>query len=197
MRHFIDIVEAADKAFENWFAGSKVVDEHGAPLVVYHGGSSWRVAPGVTWFTDDPAVADGYADQGYGDPEIKACYLRIEKPLDLRDARHIELAFPDGFAEYVHPAYADRDAVFALRTSREAIRHAIDYAQQHGYDGVIHPDTNVQNRGHHTAYVIFSPNQVKAAEFQGWEDDLIYGDHARHGGKAGFSRDSDDIMEDE
>lgn len=202
MRNWITLIESSilPPVFWDWFGDSKIVNSKGEPLVVYHGGTKWRTAPGVTWFTDSPHVADGYADQGFEDgSEIKACFLRIENPLDLRSPEHIKLAFPNGLSAFVHPAYADyaqRTPEFALRTSREAINLAIDYAQHHGYDGLIHVDSNVENKGSHTSYVIFNANQVKAASFKGWEGESIYGDHERLGGNKGsYSRTSDDLTE--
>lgn len=177
-------------AFRKWFGGSEVVDEHGKPLVVYHGGKSWRIAPGTTWFTDSPHIADGYADQGFEDAEIKPCYLRIERPLDLRDPHVAEEVFGDD--------YADDDTMrrsHKIRAWREPVQDAIEYAQRYGYDGVIHYDSGVTNHGSHTSYVVFHPNQVKAARFQGWEGDSIYGAHARFDqGNAGtYSLDDHDI----
>ncbi len=177
-------------SFWNWFGNSAVVDDAGDPMVVYHGGKSWRVAPGTTWFTDDPHVADGYADQGFDDPEIKPCYLRIIRPLDLRDESVVHDLFPDN--DWI----AHHGVGVALKYSRDLIRLAIDHAESYGYDGVIHPDSDVTNKGSHTSYVIFSPNQVKAAKFQGWEKEVIYGDHNQFDdGNKGTYSDSQDITE--
>jgi hypothetical protein len=177
-------------AFRRWFGHSQIVDEHGAPLVVYHGGKPWRVAPGTTWFTDSPHIADGYADQGFSDPEIKPCYLRIERPLDLRDPEVAEEVLGDDYADDHMMSRKHK-----IRAWREPVQAAIEYAQNYGYDGIIHDDTGVTNHGGHTSYVIFHPNQVKAARFHGWEGDSIYGDHARFDdGNAGtYSLDDPDI----
>lgn len=97
--------------FKAWFRNSKVVDQNGEPLEVYHGGPQgikifganiadtieWAKRNGYkpselerrTWanpvhfFTDDESVAYGYSDQG-DNPHVYNVYLRIEKPLDLR-----------------------------------------------------------------------------------------------------------------
>ena len=58
--------------FKAWFAGSKVVDEHGTPLPVYHGsgrpdrvGTQFRknraTAGPMAYFTDNPEMASNYA----------------------------------------------------------------------------------------------------------------------------------------
>lgn len=78
------------KYFKKWFGNSKVVDETGKPLVVYHGGNIFDVfdydkigtngtAEGVGfYFTDNKETAEGYAKK---DGELKECYLSIKKPL--------------------------------------------------------------------------------------------------------------------
>jgi len=59
-------------AFVNWFSDSKVVDEAGAPIAVYHGtgrpdrvGEQFRKSRAtsgpMSFFTDNPEVASGYA----------------------------------------------------------------------------------------------------------------------------------------
>jgi hypothetical protein len=59
-------------AFMNWFADSKVVDDAGAPIAVYHGtgrpdrvGEQFRKSRAtsgpMSFFTDNPEVASGYA----------------------------------------------------------------------------------------------------------------------------------------
>ncbi len=79
------------KYFKKWFGDSKVVDESGEPLVVYHGTNAQfdtfsydkigtnGTAEGVGfYFTDDADTAAGYKKQN---GEVKECYLSIQKPL--------------------------------------------------------------------------------------------------------------------
>ena len=85
------------KYFKKWFADSKVVDETGNPLVVYHGGNIFDVfdydkigtngtAEGVGfYFTDNKETAEGYTKR---DGELKECYLSIKKPLTY-DSHHL------------------------------------------------------------------------------------------------------------
>jgi len=81
------------EAFKNWFKESKVVDDDGDPLVVYHGtrdmefevfdyakiGQQGRSEGQGFYFTSDPDVAAGY---GYRGRVIQA-YLSIQKPMEL------------------------------------------------------------------------------------------------------------------
>lgn len=78
------------KYFKKWFGDSKVVDDNGEPLVVYHGGNIFDVfdydkigingtAEGVGfYFTDNKETAEGYTKRN---GELKECYLSIKKPL--------------------------------------------------------------------------------------------------------------------
>jgi hypothetical protein len=86
--------------FEQWFAGSKVVDKSGQPLVCYHGtfrdfaefqynDNGWA-GSGFNrlgfWFDTDPKTPGWLAgdEEGYGIGDggnIKPCYLSIKKPL--------------------------------------------------------------------------------------------------------------------
>jgi hypothetical protein len=66
------------EAFRRWFGDSKVVDERGEPLVVYHGtnkggfyafdtGEADRIRKDMMFFTDDYGMAQTYT-RGRGDP---------------------------------------------------------------------------------------------------------------------------------
>ena len=66
------------KYFKKWFGDSKVVDESGKPLVVYHGTTQeFDTFDGGAFFTDDYMNADGYA----AGENIFECYLKINNPL--------------------------------------------------------------------------------------------------------------------
>ena len=84
--------------FQNWFGDSKVVDENGNPLVVYHGTSDdinqfrtsdeGALGAGI-YFTDDPDAASRFADRSAKERSNKTgqnvmpVYIRIEKMLDV------------------------------------------------------------------------------------------------------------------
>lgn len=82
--------------FRAWFKGSKVVDEMGDPLPVYHGSnadikefnhafnasSSGNAQYGAGfYFTTSPHVASGYADYAKDTPVVYQVFLKIKKPL--------------------------------------------------------------------------------------------------------------------
>lgn len=166
--------------FKKWFGDSKVVDESGKPLVVYHGNPSTTETPtvfhcgksGGAFFTDDPYSAEGFtADKG----TISPVYLKIENPLDLRE-----------YGQDVSGVYALRDALVegGMSESQAArlfdvdeddperssvwyyVRHpAISKAIQKLYDGMIFEDysTPANPDATYTSYVVFSPTQIKSA----------------------------------
>lgn len=73
-----------------WFNGSKVVDESGKPLKVYHGGGKFdkfkNSYDGTYYFTTDKTKADQYARDyldkfgNKGSGETKAVYVNIKNP---------------------------------------------------------------------------------------------------------------------
>ena len=137
-------------AFRRWFGDSKVVDENGAPLVVYHGTNADfdafnPVAEGIDgiYFSSDPVVAQQYADWRSsdfgGDGRLYSAYLAIRNPLVVEGMR-------------------DFDA--------DAFQDAVDRAKDAGHDGVI--VRNVRDGWNADApladtYIAFRPSQIKSA----------------------------------
>ena len=82
------------KNFWAWFKGSKVVDEHKRPLVMYHGTNADFAKFGYEYasagvgqygagfyFTNYPSTASGYAKPDVGSPNVIPVYLNIKKPM--------------------------------------------------------------------------------------------------------------------
>lgn len=197
---FLNIAKiAATPAFRTWFGSSKVVDGAGLPKVVFHGGKKGievfgsQYAEVFAWaernrfklsdiekatysnpahfFTDDPRVADGYADQhSLDDQHVYEVFLRIERPLDLRPRVQGRDAVSKALSELLGHA-----AEFGDQTEREAdrtISHMIRGVHHllkgksalMGHDGIIMPDTCVRDRSMHTSFVVFSSDQIKVVE---------------------------------
>ena len=153
--------------FRKWFAGSKVVDADGNPLVVYRGASFDPLAqePGKgvirpeSYFSADPEYAKRYG-------KVNAYYLRITKPFDVRnpeDAKRLSEFYPAGYKVATgHNGALDwgEMANFDLDELREK------YPE---YDGIIldeggdpQPDGSVKYRG--VSYMPFDGGaQVKSA----------------------------------
>lgn len=152
-------------AFRRWFGNSQVVDNTGAPLVVYHGTPDARLLflpavsgngkpgfysmlRGATFFaTDSIRVADTYAagrrafDHQNAEPMVIPLYLRIENPKVL----------------HAHG-----------RRWKDTERH-VEEARVAGHDGVIiHSSLDDYNTTHtakpSTVYVFFSSHQAKSAQ---------------------------------
>ena len=92
-------------AFKEWFGNSKVVDENGNPLVVYHGSGTtfWEFKTEFTglgndqygsgfYFTTDKETADIYTEKqkdgkekigGQDSPNVIQAYLSIQNPIVL------------------------------------------------------------------------------------------------------------------
>lgn len=134
--------------FRRWFEGSKVVDEQGRPLVVYHNTSADFNAfdvskarqsqdiPGI-FFSDSPTE---WADMG--DRQIQA-YLSIKNP------------YTGDYTTYKGIRGGSTDTAF--REIRDALI-------KDGYDGIITRD------GDTTEYIAFFPGQIKSVYNRGTWD---------------------------
>jgi hypothetical protein len=145
-----DMVKPSNRAqtktpeFRKWFGDSKIVDENGEPLVVYHGTSrkfkKFKTANGA-FFTPDESWATYHAGRswedrdGKGEQDVMPVYLKIENPLILDGKeKDIDAAYIDNYASFRRKAIAD------------------------GHDGLI-----INNSEGGTEYVVFKPRQIKSA----------------------------------
>lgn len=145
-------------AFKKWFGNSKVVDEAGKPLVVYHGtpdvrgilSQGFSPSPsrgGVFFFSNDHAIANTYADDRRAfdyqnaEPHVVPVYLSLKNPAVI-------------------------DAAGQKWRGTEA---KIAEARASGHDGVIIKNSrdeynNTGNGGRlSTVYAAFEPTQIKSA----------------------------------
>jgi hypothetical protein len=136
------------EAFKKWFGDSKVVNEDGSPMVVYHGTKSdfnvFKDYNGGLFFSDDAVVAGAYAGDNDAKSErigsnIIPVYIKLENPLVING---------EG-VDYYDTLNKD----------------VIDKAKADGYDGIILKDVfdmgsdgDPQNQ-----YVAFEPTQIKSA----------------------------------
>lgn len=169
-------------AFKKWFGDSKVVDESGSPLVVYHGTrkdfSEFKkgIFDGPIFFSPAPEFASKFAGdveiadpniperlkQGY--PSVLPVYLKAEKlfdPFDSKAVKEIIAQLPAN--QYPLAIRLDLDRRIsngewkALETLdvRDAIKAA-------GYDGMIVYESLDGERPQKN-YAVFSPTQIKSA----------------------------------
>jgi hypothetical protein len=160
--------------FKAWFGDSKVVDENGKPLVVYHG-------TGATFDTFDTtggndlgshfgtaAQASDFTHQEGG--QIKPMYLKIASPLRLRDLGR--WGFDELKPELAKLGITVEDSPYRPETadSGENYRRKFQRQQENiskalksaGYDGIVYRNEN-EGGDNANSYIIFEPMQAKSA----------------------------------
>lgn len=162
-------------AFKKWFAGSKVVDPKGQPLVVYHGtkadfdafdnsktGANDRGLWGRGhYFSASVDNANSYALRQGDGARVMPVYVSIKNPLILKTGGDLVTRLPDG------------------TNSRELVGENLDGAKikqlalDGGHDGVI----QIRPNGQIGDLVAYRPEQIKSAtgnngEFDGTKQDI-------------------------
>lgn len=157
---------------------TKVVDEAGKPLVVYHGTpdafeSSIR---GESYFSPDPEIAGIYTSPTAssiatfakrGDaPAVYPSYLEIKKPFDTRDPKIRKEFMEEYYGKYGNMTPLS-DSGLPDWTEARDLREWIEETGKN-YDGLIldegglpMPDGTVRSRG--ISYVPFESSQIKSA----------------------------------
>lgn len=139
-----DRIAKSKEALENfyrWFGDSKVVDEQGRPLVVYHGTnanfdtfdntklqrtvSSYNTIASAYYFTSNNANAQTYGSSVY------PVYLNIKKPLII-----------DYKGKYFHDIVDFDNKTFGkkgyyAKDDIDSLNELVTYAKEKGYDGLI------------------------------------------------------------
>jgi hypothetical protein len=177
--------------FRDWFGGSKVVDERGEPLVMYHGTGSnveafdpGRPGPhadiGAVFLTADPSVAGHYAQAGamFGDrsPNVIPAYVRAERPFDYENAAQ-RAAIVDRVFETT-PTHVQGDGQKALILDGKQTLYTkgvLDAGLADGRNWALIEQKPIQDAikglGHDGFYVnedtknlaVYDPSQVKSA----------------------------------
>lgn len=167
--------------FKRWFGDSKVVDENGKPLVVYHGTntafdtfSKEKIKRGIGfWFSSDKETAEEYGD-------IKDFYLSIKNPIDINKNRSdfirlVKEAIPEEIPNDVSEHYVISEALGSTPFK--------EYLQNKGYDAI--------SLG--KSYIVFEPNQIKSVYNRGsfsQKTDNIYYQTAFAGSRVDYDRPS-------
>ena len=138
-----DLFEAVKRADRNFRPGisSKVVDEAGRPMEVYHGTNRdfWSFDPklGAYWFSKENDYAEATAEER-GGKRVMSAYISMKNPM------HVSLPigrFTDPVAE----------------------RPYIRREKAEGYDGIIFEADTDNPILADTFYVVFRPEQIKSA----------------------------------
>lgn len=191
-------------AFKKFFSGSKVVDEDGKPLAMYHGtsnggfdtfdtyGSNYGLMGMGGYFTADPEVASSYTTKGKGAaPTVYKTYLNIKNPIDMDAKADVEAWKKqfDGIEQY-HEGGDTNEAWYRAAEEMmtdeglpkwegaEAMQEGL---RAMGHDGITHiGGGRVAKDGvKHRVYVAFDPEQIKSAtgnsgEFDAEKADIRY-----------------------
>lgn len=151
--------------FKRWFgdwenkpySASKVVDEDGNPLVVYHGTDAdftvFKSKDGNYWFSASEDYAEAMAEERGGN-RVMPTYLNMRKPY---------------YAKLKPSQFSDPNFEAAI----------IREAKSKGYDGVILENDTRNDLEKDTFYVVFAPTQIKSATdnigtFDGANPDIRY-----------------------
>ena len=160
--------------FKKWFGNSKVVDENGKPLVVYHGtqndfnsfkdtGTSRQIGARLGFFfTDSEEMGDKYADGG----KVMPVYLSIQNPLIIEPNTTLQM-----FGENLD--IGDPFNFFTQMDTRQSEQELKEALKQQRYDGIILRSTSVDTsfgEGIHDVYVAFDPTQIKSVYNKGTFD---------------------------
>ena len=157
--------------FKRWFGDSKVVDEDGKPLVVYHGTHSKFTVfepgrAGAMYFTPNRKMARS----GYG-PNVIDAYLRIRKLADLTDPNTDAYKLAVKTFNEQGGWSNNEDAMDGRKTPNfdPSIDHTWEIFDnpetdiwsafdEEGYDGV-----KLQEYDGNVSYGVFDPTQIKSA----------------------------------
>lgn len=179
-------------AFRRFFGDSKVVDENGEPLVMYHGtsqnqkgeaftffdtyGSSYGLMGMGAYFTDNSEVASSYTTKGKGDtPTVYPVFLSIKNPLDM-DAEADADAWTSQFddIDQYHDGGTTNESWYRaaeeLLTDQqmplyEGAEIMQDGIRAMGFDGITHiGGGRIKSDGvKHRVFIAFEPTQIKSA----------------------------------
>jgi hypothetical protein len=161
----VDFAQTRSPFFQRWFGDSKVVDENGSPLVVYHGTNKditkFKMSPegalGAGIYLTPSADHAGYYSEGEG-ANIVPTYVSIKNPLvidgtitDPMVEALVRLGVQESkAADIVEKAYEEKGYIGKQVMSR-AMKQGFDGIMQYGRDGVL------------SEIVAFSPKQIKSA----------------------------------
>ena len=168
--------ETQTTQFKNWFGDSKVINERGGPLVVYHGTNAditqqdFTFEPGRAggiYFTPDPEFAKTYG------PNLAEVYLKIENPFDIlnnpeHQAEAIRLFNEAGGWNFSEDALTERGGDPNFNPEIDGLWELFDKPDldlrqtiiDMGFDGVV-SDESDPGQAPTPAYIVFNPDQIQ------------------------------------
>lgn len=164
------------KYFKKWFGDSKVVDENGEPLIVYHGtnadfdtfsydkiGETFGKDKAGFFFTSVKSDAENYADyavskKNMGSKNIYPVYVSLQNPLTLKE--WAETRYYNNVQDYIDN---NGDPIVIFDSYTDEI---IEFAKNNNYDGIFFNDRENSD----TIVVAFNSEQIKSVNNQGTFD---------------------------
>ena len=149
------IEQTTTKEFRTWFDKSKIVDEEGRPVVVYHGtaASFDQFNPKLLGSISEASDAKvGFWFAGNPRRAALAAYDAQDVSTDDSGANVMPV-----YLKMLNP-YESYESVYELLADPEASAKLIRRARRAGHDGVI-----FHNGEMGTNYVVFNPRQIKSA----------------------------------
>jgi hypothetical protein len=149
-------------AFWKWFGDSKVVDQSGNPLIMYHGTVSDfdSFHKGLMYFTSDAEYANVYAirvsQQGDTHMNVIPVYLSIKNPFDTRKKRDRDIFKSEFYMRYGTGTDLDIDRGFPDWTDAIDLLEFFD-DNGYNYDGLVLAESHGR-----ITYAIFNPTQAKS-----------------------------------
>ena len=194
-------LQVRTKAFRDWFGdwennpanASKVVDENGEPLVVYHGntdtniikftkGKGRYIKDGNYYFSPSKSIAESYATNGMSEVADINDYLVIGYNVDA-DSEEAKYADFNSAEEFFNASLGGKVYSVFLNIKNPLFSDTITPKIEKPYDGVITipvNDTQGTLRGEKVRqYIATESNQIKSAtdntnEFSTTNDDIRY-----------------------
>lgn len=179
--------------FKRWFGDSKIVDDDGNPLVVYHGTpragfsvfdkgkntSNYNLSLGDGhYFTPDRSAAEHYS-RDTEKSGIVDVYLSLKNPLEISSVK-----------EFRDKVFAAREAGTRYEQEQIASKRDSEILESFGFDGIIY-----KAGGKIQEIVAFHSGQIKSATgnrgtFDAADDDIRFSRRKSQEGKIG-SKDDD------
>ena len=168
-----------------YFADSKVVDDEGRLMVMYHGtpdGSFNTFRDGINFFTPNKEYATQYehpsqssrtAGKAAEAPKTYEVYLNITHPFDIRNEadrqRFVDDYVKGGWALGIDPYVPYKDTTKTGLPSWEEADNIYEWMEENDlldeYDGILVDEGSTESgfdRG--ISYVTFNPNQIKSVD---------------------------------
>lgn len=161
--------------FENWFGDSKVVDDDGEPLVVYHGTDA-----SITEFDNaflGMNTMGNASDPAYGSTSFAGFWFNTGEIKEAENSPYSN--YIEAYVSVENPRYFDNLDELASELGgvipseyddtmevKDAVKLWVAEQEQEGYDGIALDDEEFGGM----SYVAFSPTQIKSVNNQGTFD---------------------------